>query len=233
MDALLLPLLIAIVPVALLLAYFGYRDKGEKEPWPLMRRVFICGLFITIPAGLFEYAADNYGMDFWSNHLILYAFVTPFLFTALPEEFAKLFVVRQVAYDHPKFNELMDGITYTVIASMGFALFENVMYTVQFGSGIGMLRAFTAVPAHALFSGVMGYSIGRAKFAKTKAEEKKLFQRALLVGVAFHGLYDFFVMSGIPYLILMVFPLIAYMATQLNYAIRLANAQKAVELEYF
>ncbi len=62
MDAL-FPVAIAIIPVVLLLAYFGYRDKGEKEPWPLMRRVFICGLFITIPAGLLEYAIETFGAN--------------------------------------------------------------------------------------------------------------------------------------------------------------------------
>jgi RsiW-degrading membrane proteinase PrsW (M82 family) len=228
----LLPLFIATVPVVVLLAYFWHRDGGEKEPWPLMRRVFICGIFITIPAGLFEYAIEQLGASYWNEHLLLYAFILPFVFTALPEEFAKLFVVRQVAYEHKKFNEIMDGITYTVIASLGFALFENVMYTINYGNEVGFLRAFTAVPAHALFSGVMGYIIGCAKFAKTKAEEKKLFRRALFIGVLFHGLYDFLLMSGIPYLILLAIPLMAYMATQLNYAIKLANAKKVEELEY-
>jgi RsiW-degrading membrane proteinase PrsW (M82 family) len=233
MEQLLFPLCVATIPVILLLAYFWHRDKGEKEPWPLMRRVFICGLFITIPAGIFEYVVDNYGWNFWQDHVLLYAVLMPFIFTALPEEFAKLFVVRQVAYDHPKFNELMDGITYTVIASLGFALFENVLYTLQYGADVGFMRAFTAVPAHALFSGVMGYAVGRAKFAKTKEEERKLFSRALFIGVIFHGLYDFLLMSGLPYLILLVFPLMAYMATQLNFAIRLANSKKAEELDYF
>lgn len=233
MDSQILSLIVASIPVFILLAYFHHRDKGEKEPWTLVRRVFICGLFITIPAALFESGVLAMGQNFWSQHAGLYSFVMPFLFTALPEEFAKLFVVKQVAYNHKKFNEIMDGISYTVIASLGFALLENIMYTIEYGTSVGFLRAFTAVPAHALFSGIMGYYVGRAKFAKTKAKEQSLFRRALIIGVLFHGLYDFFLMSGIDYLVLLVFPLLLYLAAELNFAIRLANAQKTAELDYF
>ena len=55
------------------------------------------------------------------------------------------------------------------------------------------------------------------------------------MGVLFHGLYDFLLMSAIPYLMLLIFPLLLYMANQLHQGIRLANAnrQLAEELEYF
>lgn len=229
--SLLFPLFVAGLPVFLLLAYFHHRDKGEKEPALLVRRIFIYGFFITLPVAFIEYYLSAFSLG--GNNAVVLAFLTPFLLVALPEEAAKLLIVKKIAYNHKKFNEIMDGITYCVIASMGFALAENILYTLQFGASTGYLRAFTAVPAHALFSGIMGYTVGRAKFSKTKEQENKLFTKALLIGVFFHGLYDFLLMSGIPLLVILVLPLLAYMATQLNYAIRLANAQKAEELEYF
>lgn len=235
MNELLVQLLVASLPVFFLLLYFWYKDRGEAEPLQLMRRIFILGILVIIPVAGAEFLLQSAFLSFFKEVPWWFWFISPFLFVALPEEFGKMWMVKKVAYYHPKFNELMDGITYCIIASMGFAVFENVMYTLQYGTATGMLRAFTAVPAHALFSGLMGFYMGYARFAKTPQEEKHMLRKALFMGVLFHGLYDFLLMSGILYLMLLIFPLLLYMATQLHQGIRLANAnrQLAEELEYF
>lgn len=51
---------------------------------------------------------------------------------------------------------------YAVMVSMGFAATENIIYVVQGGYVTGILRAFTAVPAHATFGILMGYFMGIA-----------------------------------------------------------------------
>lgn len=229
-------LLIACVPVFMLLFYFWHRDVGEKEPMDLMRKVFFYGLLITIPVGIVEGYIDNIFFDlvgtvngappWW------YWFIMPFFFVALPEEFSKLYVVKKIAYDHSKFNELMDGITYCVLASMGFALLENIMYIWNYGDGVGLVRAFTAVPAHALFSGLMGFYVGRAKFAKKKEVADLLMRKGLLVGVFFHGLYDFLLMSGYTKLMWLIIPLLIYMAIVLHHGIKKATAEKHEELRF-
>lgn len=228
-----LQLVIAALPIFVLLFYFWFKDKGEAEPLQLMRRIFILGVLVVMPVAGVEFLLQSSLLSFFEEIPWWFWFISPFFFVALPEEFGKLWVVKKVAYYHPKFNELMDGITYTVIASMGFAMFENAMYTVQFGTQTGLLRAFTAVPAHALFSGLMGFYVGYAKAAKNPHDEKKLFRKALFIGVLFHGLYDFLLMSGYAYLMLLIFPLLMYMAAQLHFGLRLANAQRTQEeLEY-
>ncbi|MEK9159803.1 MAG: PrsW family glutamic-type intramembrane protease [Patescibacteria group bacterium] len=223
MEAILLTILVATLPVVGLLYYFWHKDKGEKEPMRLMRDSFIWGILVIFPVIIAEMILMAAPYYLWEDPPLLYWVLMPFLCVALPEEFAKLLVVKKVAYENGKFNEIMDGITYCIIASMGFAVFENIMYTFQFGVGIGILRAFTAVPAHALFSGIMGYYIGVAKFTKDPAVVKKLFQKGLLWGVVLHGLYDFLLMSGIPELILLVFPLLIYMWFQLHALIKRAH----------
>lgn len=228
MQAILLTILVATLPVVGLLYYFYRKDKGEKEPLPLMRDVFIWGILAIFPVIVVEIILQGVGYVIWPESTLVYAIVLPFLMVALPEEYAKLHVVKKVAYEHGKFNEIMDGITYCIIASMGFAVFENIMYTFQYGVGIGIMRAFTAVPAHALFSGIMGYYIGVAKFTKDKEQVKKLFNKGLWMGVLFHGLYDFLLMSGVPELILLVFPLLIYMWFELHSLIKKAHGLKQV-----
>lgn len=232
LEVILTMIVLATLPVFLLLYYFWKRDQGEKEPMRLMRKAFLWGLAVTplgglASAGLFTLAAPL--LDF----PILAAFLTPFVLIALPEEYVKYWVVKRKIFLHHKFNEVMDGITYTILASMGFAILENILYIFEYGISVGYLRAFTAVPAHAMFSGIMGFYLGQAKFAKP-AQRQKLFRRGLLAGVFFHGLYDFLLMSGVPILILLAFPLLAYMWFILHRAIKKAHNGKRLEpLRYF
>jgi RsiW-degrading membrane proteinase PrsW (M82 family) len=60
------------------------------------------------------------------------------------------------------------------------------------------------VPGHAIFSGVMGYYLGRAKVERGGG---KLWRRGLAWAVALHGGYDFLIMAGTPFAYL-VFPFI-------------------------
>lgn len=215
-----------MVPVALLLYYYWTKDHGEKEPLPLMKKVFWHGVLIVIPVGIAEYflltIIQSLGIEYGS---IGYGFLVPFLVVAIPEEFGKLHVVKKYAYDHPKFNELMDGITYCIIASMGFALAENISYIMLYGIDTGILRFFTAVPAHALFSGLMGFYIGKAKFSKNKKTEEDLIKLGLIYGIFFHGFYDFLLLSGNSILILSIIPLIGYMWWKLNKEIKLVQKE--------
>ena len=68
------------------------------------------------------------------------------------------------------------------------------------GSGTGLLRMFTAVPAHPTFAILMGYYLGKAKF-----EHKKAYYALHALGVAtlFHGAYDYFLfISYVPGIVL-------------------------------
>jgi RsiW-degrading membrane proteinase PrsW (M82 family) len=106
------------------------------------------------------------------------------------EEFSKFAFVRFILYRNKNFNEPFDGIVYAVMVSMGFATLENVFYVFNFGYTTGVLRMFTAVPAHATFGILMGYYLGLAKFSHTRGLILTLV--ALLVPTAFHGAYDYF-----------------------------------------
>ena len=75
------------------------------------------------------------------------------------------------------------------MVSMGFAALENILYVTKFGISTGIIRAFTAVPAHATFAILMGYFMGKAKFSKNRIQMNLL---GLFVATIFHGAYDFF-----------------------------------------
>jgi RsiW-degrading membrane proteinase PrsW (M82 family) len=88
----------------------------------------------------------------------------------------------------------MDGIVYTIVASLGFACLENIMYVSEGGMTIALIRSVTAVPLHAFCSGIMGYYIGKAKFSKTNS--KKYILEGLFYAVCIHGFYNFVLFIG-------------------------------------
>ena len=63
------------------------------------------------------------------------------------------------------------------------------------GITVAIYRALTTVPAHALLSVIMGYYVGRAKFAPDAAAQRQLLWRALLLPIFAHGLYDSLLLS--------------------------------------
>lgn len=166
---------------------------------------------------LYRYLGINPIRHFW-----LYITLTAFVTAAFVEEAIKLWVVKTHAYNNKSFNEVMDGITYTIIASMGFATFENFFYVMEGGFTIAIIRALISVPAHALFSGVMGYYIGKAKFAKTPGASTKLILIGFAYGVFYHGLFDFLLFTQ-SILIFLVVPLLVIMGLHLRSKIKLAH----------
>jgi RsiW-degrading membrane proteinase PrsW (M82 family) len=141
-------------------------------------------------------------------------------------------VLRLFLYKNPNFDEVMDGIVYMAIVSLGFAGFENIMYSAG-DIGTGFIRAFTAVPGHAMWSGIMGYYIGCAKIRKTNTAI--YFLNGLAWGILYHGLYDFFLFSGSNpelanryiWLALLIFPVLIVGWIHLRRLIKKAKAEDA------
>ena len=124
-----------------------------------------------------------------NKYSILEQFIRAFFIVGLTEEFSKYVIVRYYAQPKNAFNEPYDGIVYAVMVSMGFAAVENIFYVIEGGVTTAVLRAFTAVPAHATFGIIMGYYMGKAKFADNRMKYNLL---GLLLAIVFHGTYDFF-----------------------------------------
>ncbi len=184
----------AVAPAVLVLLYYYKQDNAKPEPKGLITKIFFIGFASIIPAIIIELILDAVAEAILFLPII-YFFIKSFIVAGLVEESLKLFVVKQFAYKDAHFDEVMDGVVYAVVASMGFACFENVLYVTGGGWTLALLRAFTAVPLHAVASGIMGYYIGKAKFTQTKSEESSLIFKGLLIAVLIHGTYDFFLFS--------------------------------------
>jgi RsiW-degrading membrane proteinase PrsW (M82 family) len=195
-------IILSLAPVALLLWYFDHLDK-RKEKRKFLWNIFLWGVLAAFVSGLAEYILERFVGDIFGINIIN-LFILAFIYTALIEEYAKYWVVKKKAFPNIEFDEYYDGIIFAVVASLGFAALENIFYVVEGGVYVGVIRAVLAVPAHALFGGLMGYYFGLAKFEKDKKKEKALFSKGLLLAVFFHGIYDFLLMSESTFALLVI-----------------------------
>ncbi len=179
---------LAIAPIAALIWFFLHLDRLNAEPVKMLFRTFLFGLLSIIPAIILE----RMGMT-WLGPVDSFgkAWVQAFIVIALAEELAKYFFLRRFIFNNKHFDEPFDGIVYAVMISLGFAALENVLYVMNGGIEVALLRMFTAVPAHATFAVLMGYWVGRAKMEN----KPRLNLLGLFSAVLFHGAYDFFLLT--------------------------------------
>ncbi|MBN1835440.1 MAG: PrsW family intramembrane metalloprotease [Spirochaetales bacterium] len=218
---------LAAAPALLLVRYYYRQDRSRPEPKGLVLRVFVFGVLSAFLAIPLELLVDVF-QGLFRAHPILYAAFKAFAVAALVEEYLKLTVVRLSAYRSPYFDEVMDGVVYTVVASLGFACMENILYVMGGTLFTALARAFTAVPLHATASGLMGYYVGRSKFALDPGAERRLQNQGLRIAILIHGTYNFLLFMGPqwgPVSTLGIVPLMVMAFLLLRRRIRAATAE--------
>ena len=194
-------LLASLAPVFIILFYIYFRDKYEKEPLGLLLKALLLGIVIVIPVIIVERLLMNLMPPAGK---VTEAAYHAFVVAGSTEELFKFLALYLLVWKSPSFNEKFDGIVYAVFVSLGFAGVENVLYVMDGGMQTALIRALTAVPAHAIFGVTMGYYLGIAHMYKEL--KSNYLARALLVPIVLHGIYDFILMVEIGWLLLMFFP---------------------------
>ena len=183
--------IVAVVP-GLLLCWLIFRaDRYEREGlWPLLLCLLL-GALATLPAINIE----RWFIEiFYPQHRNLATtMLLAFGVVAANEELFKFGVILLGAFPYRFFNEPMDGIVYAVMVGMGFASVENLAYADRFGLETVLVRSLTAVPAHLVFSIVMGYYIGKARFQV--GHRAALLAKGFLIPFLLHGIYDFLIIQ--------------------------------------
>ncbi|MBV1756660.1 MAG: PrsW family intramembrane metalloprotease [Dethiosulfatibacter sp.] len=204
-------LIVTAVTPGIALAIIIYLiDRYDREPVGLLVKTFIGGAIIVIPTIFLESFLS--GLNIFGG--LLGVAYTSFIVAGFSEEFFKRTVVMKVAYNHVAFDEKLDGIIYCVIASLGFATVENIMYVVfRFPDveTVGLYRAFLSVPAHMLFGITMGYYLSLAKFCSNPNKKREFYSKSLYIPMILHGTFNFILLSGDAYLMFIFIPYIYYL----------------------
>ena len=210
-------LFLALFPPLFIIYKIYKLDKYEKEPLKEIIITFILGCLtvvpvlvispplktlLKIPYTVIDFLGSGGGSE-------IKTLVYTFIGIALVEEYFKFLVLTKYSFKRECFNEPMDGIVYGVIASMGFALIENIIYVygnTEQSFFVAIVRMFSAIPAHALMGVIMGYYIGKAKF--DMQNRKTLMLKGLFGAILLHGAYDYFLFSDLGIGIFAIFSLI-------------------------
>lgn len=202
---------LAIIPVVIILTYIYLKDRN-KEPWSLLIKLFVlgvasCFLVLFVSELLFKVfpfmSKDTAYMTFFET--MAYSFIG----VALVEEFCKWLMTFLGAYNHKAYDEVYDGIVYSVYVSLGFACLENILYVFMNNSiAVGISRGILSVPGHACDAVFMGYYLSLAKVYASqgkKSLEKKNLVLSVLVPTILHGIYDFCLFANMDILLLVFF----------------------------
>ena len=206
--------LLAVIPSVFLLIKVYQADKVEKEPAPLLFKLFIKGLESAFFAAVVEALLINFGLN-TLVHLgliegegsFLYHAIEAFLIVAVAEEGFKYYFLKQTTWNHPAFDYRFDAVVYAVFVSLGFATIENILYVwgsqIESGTGLqlSVYRGVLSVPAHCVFAVAMGIHYGAAKYAQGHEQfdlEEAGLRKAFLVPVLMHGFFDFALMMNQP-----------------------------------
>lgn len=189
-------IVMALLPSWFLYRYFVNNDKFPEPPETL-RMVFKHGVYVAFWVLIVVVPLSGYIDELATESgVIVGSAITAFLSAAIPEEFFKHQVLRKRVAPHKDFDEPMDGVVYGAVASLGFATIENLLYCSTGDLGTALGRAFTAVPAHAAFGAIMGYTFARRHFA---GKSNGLFGPAMWLSVLLHGVYNWmlFIIAGV------------------------------------
>ncbi|WP_082235981.1 glutamic-type intramembrane protease PrsW [Halobacillus massiliensis] len=216
-------LTVAIAPALALMTFIYLSKKIELEPLPLIIRMFLIGALLVFPIMFIQHAIEI-------ENLFPARLLKSFLQVALLEEFFKWFFLLFVAYRHAAFDHHYDGIIYGVSISLGFATVENIIYLFANGIEIALIRALFPVSSHALFGILMGYYLGKAKFSPNN--KKISLALALVIPLALHSLYAYFVVTAIWLYVLIPFMIILWIVGMRKIDLANRHHEKILEQSY-
>ena len=134
----------AVVPAVFLMIKVYRSDRLEKESpamlWSLMRAGIFSSLIALVEerilGALLDLALPDSG--------VLYNVILYFGIVAFAEESSKYIMLKRRSWNSPEFNCQYDGVVYAVFVSLGFALWENISYVLNYGFSVAVVRAVTA-----------------------------------------------------------------------------------------
>ena len=194
--------LLAFTPGIFWLWFFIRRAVYRPAPRRLLVQTFLLGMVSTIPAGIINAIFVD---DIVLNDTASLASVAHgMLFVVGPaEETCKFLAVRLLAYRSPYFDEPGDGLVYSTAASLGFASLENLLYILQFGPAVMLVRAPLSTAGHVVMGSIWGYALGE----QVRAGKRRAWQTFAGVagGAIAHGFFNIMVFAYPPAAIVLVF----------------------------
>jgi protease PrsW len=161
-------LVLAVVPAVIWLVAFYRLDRLEPEPKHYVLGVAVLGGILAAAIGQ-PLIRGFFQVQDWLYDSAFVGILGSIFIVGFVEEFLKYAGIRYTVFHSPEFDEPADGIVYGAAIGLGYATVLNVGYIVDHNGvdlGVGAIQVAVVALAHASFSGVVGYFLGRAKFER-------------------------------------------------------------------
>ncbi|MEV4481060.1 PrsW family intramembrane metalloprotease [Micromonospora coxensis] len=204
LDALLVGVAAAVLPVPVLVACFLWLDRYEPEPLKYLVFCFAWGAFVSTAASLTVNNAGAKLFDRWDLPSALTAvLVAPFI-----EELTKaLGPILLLVFRRREWSGITDGLVYCGLSAVGFAMVENILYLggAGYASGVDEWGPATGVRnvivifimrilffgfAHPLFTSMTGVGLGIAARAADRRVRVLAPAAGLLLAMILHGTWN-------------------------------------------
>ncbi len=179
-------ILVALAPCVFWMWLIYKGDKYQPEPKSQIIKAFLLGAGVAIPVAIIE--SILYPGSLQGQLSLRTAAYVAFGVAGVTEEVAKFLCVRIGVYRTRFFDEPSDGLIYASAAALGFASLENVVYIINFGWQVILLRGMFSNLAHVLFSALWGYPLALSKLGIIS---KTWLWLGLIGAISAHGLFDF------------------------------------------
>lgn len=186
-----LGLAFALIPAGLWLIFFYRMDRLDAEPKHMVFNLFLLGALVTAalrsPILHDLFAIQTWLYSAWWAHLL-----GGILLVGMLDQFIVFGVVRYAIFNHPEFDERVDGVLYAIAVGLGVATVLNFQYVWARGGvdlGIGSMRMVINALAYASFAGIQGYFIGQSRFEKVPIY---YVPAGLSLAAIFNGLFFYF-----------------------------------------
>lgn len=183
-------IILAAVP-ALIWGNIFYHKSPERRSFTAL--TFIMGALAVFPILIYKFSwqffpwmnafkiADHYKydtIDFSSAIILPLSIIITFMIVGVIEETMKFSSVKIV--DDEEIKNIDDSIEFFILAALGFAFTENILYFYNIWLVEGpshlllpfLFRSCFSTFAHLLFSGLLGYYYGVAHFATPILQEE-------------------------------------------------------------
>ncbi len=173
-------------------------DRLQPEPLKTMLWVgLVAGFLAVIVAGplnswvMFILSAASGGEGSLGQLFSLAVFV------GINEEVCKGFFTMLLLKRRKEVDEPIDGMIYAMTASLGFAALENILYMLEHGLGVIVIRSLLSVPAHLACGAIWGYGYSKVRFLDGKKELMPHVLPWVLLAAGAHAAYDFLAFTGV------------------------------------
>jgi RsiW-degrading membrane proteinase PrsW (M82 family) len=181
---------LTFAPVIAMSIWFYFSNRSDPPFRVLLIKAFLAGALSMVLLLLAEYISTLLGLNELRSlkRTLFYSFIT----IAGSAELGKFIVFRYLVLPKKELDRPIHGITFSIMVAMGFATVALLIFMLNpFGTRDmypTTLYAFIFVPANILFSVIMGFFLGMAKFLKVHV----VYSLTGLLGAAFfHGVFNF------------------------------------------